>query len=287
MAAVDKHARTGPMGPPATDGRPHSGGRPAAANAEVARPAWAGWAALGGITGALALGASFGIVPKPPAVGAPTAALNAYAKAHHYVLLWSAWLEGIGTLLYVTFLLSLVHLADANRRISGTLTLLAAAVVLGISLVYDVCLIAMAQAPALGGPQLRTGSVAYGLWAACEHAFLIAPAILLPLGFALRGSTALPLAFGNSAIVLGCISEVLGLIGLFYAHPNNGGAAGNAIDVLVAAEVIWVLAAAGYTLRRYTRRQPAVPGLTSTGPDHGTSSPHTKTGTTTRLVPET
>jgi hypothetical protein len=151
-------------------------------------PGWGRWAAIGGIVGALALGASFGIVPKPPAVGAPTAVLDAYARAHHDVLLWSAWLEGIGTLLYVTFLLSLVHLSDANRRISGTLTLLAAAVVLGISLVYDVCLIAMAQGPALGGPQLRTGSVAYGLWAGCEHAFLIAPATLLPLGFALRGS---------------------------------------------------------------------------------------------------
>jgi hypothetical protein len=71
---------------------------------------------------------------------------------------------------------------------------------------------------------------------------------------------------------------MLGLIGLFYAHPNNGGAAGNAIDVLVGAEVIWVLAAAGYTLRRYGRRQPAIPELASTGPDHGTSSPHTNTG---------
>jgi hypothetical protein len=200
--------------------------------------------------GAVALGASFGIVPKPPAVGAPIAVLDAYARAHHDVLLWCAWLEGIGTTLYVVFLLSLVHLAGANRRLSGTLTLLAAAVVLGISLVYDVCLIAMAQGPALGGPQLATGSVAYGIWAACEHAFLIAPAILLPLGFALRGSTALPRVFWKSAIALGCVSEGLGLVGLFYAHPNNGGAAGIAINALVGVEVIWVLAAAGYTLAK-------------------------------------
>jgi hypothetical protein len=226
-------------------------------------------------------------VPKPPAVGAPTAVLNAYTRAHHDLLLWAAWLEGIGTLLYVTFLLSLVHLADAIRRISGTLTLLAAAAVLGISLVYDVCLIAMAQGPALGGPQLRTGSVAYGLWAACEHAFLIAPAILLPLGFALRGSTVLPRAFANSAIALGCISEVLGLVGLFYAHPNNGGAAGIAINGLVGVEVIWVLAAAGYTLRRYAHQQPAIPELASTGPGHSTSPRRTRTGTTTQPMPET
>jgi hypothetical protein len=108
----------------------------------------------------------------------------------------------------------------------------------------------MAQGPALGGAQLATGSVAYGIWAACEHAFLIAPAIFLPLGFALWGSTVLPGAFSRSAIALGCVSQALGLVGLFYAHPNNGGAAGLAINVLVGIEVIWVLAAAGYTLAK-------------------------------------
>jgi hypothetical protein len=66
----------------------------------------------------------------------------------------------------------------------------------------------------------------------------------------------LPRAFSSSAIALGCISEVLGLVGLFYAHPNNHGAAGTAINVLVGVEVIWVLAAAGYVLRKV--RAPAV-----------------------------
>jgi hypothetical protein len=184
-----------------------------AGRSETAAPGWARWAAIGGITGALVLGASFGIVPKPPALGASTAAIDAYAKAHHDVLLWSAWLEATGTLLYVVFLLSLVHLADANRRISGTLTLLAAAGVLGIGLVYAVCLIAMAQGAAYGGSQLTTGPVAYGLWAGSEHGFLIAPAIFLPLGFALRGSAVLPRAFATWAIALGCVSEALGLVG--------------------------------------------------------------------------
>jgi hypothetical protein len=249
MPTIDE-TQTGVLTPPMTEGRARPGDRSVAASGRTATPGWARWAAIGGIGGALALGASFGIVPKPPAVGAPTHVLDAYTSAHHDILLWAAWLEGSGTLLYLVFVLSLVHLADANRRIAGTLTLLAAAAVLGISLVYDVCLIAMAQGPALGGPQLTTGPVAYGLWAGCEHAFLIAPAIFLPLGFALRGSTVLPRAFSNWAIALGCVSEALGLVGLFYAHPNNGGAAGVAINVLVGVEVIWVLATAGYTLRR-------------------------------------
>jgi hypothetical protein len=250
MPTIDETTRPDLFTPPMAEGRTRPGDRSVAASGDTAAPSWARWAAIAGIAGAVALGASFSIVPKPPAVGAPIAVLDAYARAHHDVLLWCAWLEGIGTMLYVVFLLSLVHLAGANRRLAGTLTLLAAAVVLGISLVYDVCLIAMAQGPALGGPQLATGSFAYGLWAACEHAFLIAPAIFLPLGFALRGSTVLPRAFSKSAIALGCISQALGLVGLFYAHPNNGGAAGIAIDALVGVEVIWVLAAAAYALAK-------------------------------------
>jgi hypothetical protein len=250
MPTIDETTHPGNLRAPVPRGRMRPRARSADVSGEAAAPGWARWAAIGGIIGAVALGASFGIVPKPPAVAAPAAALNAYTRAHHDILLWAAWLEGAGTLLYVAFLLSLVHRADADRRISGTLTLLAAAVVLGISLVYDVCLIAMAQGPALGGSQLMTGSVAYGLWAACEHAFLIAPAIFLPLGFALRGSTVLLRGFSTSAIVLGCVSEALGLVGLFYAHPNNGGAAGIAINVLVGVEVIWVIVAAVYTLRR-------------------------------------
>ena len=249
MPTIDETTHPGKLRAPVPGGRVRPQARSIAAGGETAAPGWARWAAIGGIIGAVALGASFGIVPSPPALGASTAALDAWAQAHHDVVLWSAWLEGIGTLLYVVFLLSLVHLADANRRISGTLTLLAAAVVLGISLVYDVALIALAQSAAVGGAQLTTATVAFGLYAACEHAFLIAPAILLPLGFALRATAVLPRAFSNGAIALGCVSEALGLVGLFYAHANNGGTAGVAIDALVFVEVIWVLAAAVYTLR--------------------------------------
>jgi hypothetical protein len=174
------------------------------------------------------------------------AVLDAYARAHHDVLLWAAWLEGSGTLLYVVSCSRLCTLPTPT----GTLTLLAAAVVLGISLVYDVCLIAIAQSPVFAGPQLTTGVVAYGLFAACEHAFLIAPSIFLPLGFAVRGSAVVPRAFSNWAIGLGCVSEALGLVGLFCAHPNNGGAAGIAINVLVGVEAVWTVAAAVYTLQR-------------------------------------
>jgi hypothetical protein len=213
-------------------------------------PGWARWAAAGGLIGAVALASSFIIVPHPPALDAPVSVLNAYARAHRDLLLWSAWLEGTGTFLYVLFLVALAQLAGAMRRLSGVLTALAAAVVLAVSLVYDICLIVFAQSASASGSQLTTGATAYGLYAAVEHAFLIAPAIFLPLGFAIRGSTVLPRAFALTAIVLGCVSEALGLVGLFYAHPNNGGAAGIAINVLIGVEAIWVIAATLFVARR-------------------------------------
>jgi hypothetical protein len=65
--------------------------------------------------------------------------------------------------------------------VAGRITILACTAVLGISLVYDVTLIAIAQSATLGGPQTTTAVVAYGLFAAVEHVFLIAPPLLLPL----------------------------------------------------------------------------------------------------------
>jgi hypothetical protein len=207
------------------------------------------WAASTGVIGVLALGSSFAIVPHPPALAASVSILNAYARTHHDVLLWSAWLEGTGSLLYVVYLIALVQLAGAMRRISGVLTVLAGAAVLSISLVYDICLIAIAQSTSAGGSQLATGVTAYGLWAGTEHAFLLAPSIFLPLGYALRGSRDVHPIYPQLAIALGCASEILGLVGLFYSHPNNAGAIGLAINALIGAQALWVLATATRTLR--------------------------------------
>jgi hypothetical protein len=112
----------------------------------------------------------------------------------------------------------------------------------------------------MGGPQLRTATVAYGLFAACEHTFLLAPPVFLPLGFALRGSPLLGSRFSKSAVALGCASIVLGAVGLFLARPNNAGAAGVAINALLGLEAIWVAAAALSLHQRRASASRSVPG---------------------------
>jgi hypothetical protein len=204
---------------------------------------WPLLAAAAGFGGVAALGASFGLLPSPPAITAPLAALTRYATSHHHAMLAAAWLEGIGTLLQVIFVLALVHLAGARAGLAGRITTVACAAVLGISLVYDVMVIAIAQSAATGGPQITTAVVAYGLFAAVEHVFLIAPPLLLPLGLILLRTPLLPRAFGWLAVILGALGPILGLAGLFTVTANNNGPTGTAINVLVAVQGVWIAAA--------------------------------------------
>jgi hypothetical protein len=204
---------------------------------------WRLLAGAAGFAGAAALGFSFGMLPSPPALTAPLAALTSYAAAHQHLLIAAAWLEGIGTALYVIFVLALVHLAGARAGLAGRITTLASAVVLAVSLIYDITLIAFAQSAALGGHQTTTALVAYGLFAATEHVFLLAPPLFLPLGLILLRTPVLPRPFAPLAVTFGAIAPILGLAGLFTVTANNNGPAGAAINALVAAEGLWIIAA--------------------------------------------
>jgi len=209
---------------------------------------WTLLAATAGLAGAAALGASFGLLPHPPPLTAPLAALTRYATTHHHTLLAAAWLDGTGTLLQVIFVLALAHLAGTRAGLAGRITTVACTAVLGVSLVYDVMLIAIAQPGALGGPQTTTAVAAYGLFAAVERVFLIAPPLLLPLGLILLRTPLLPRAFAWLAVILGALGPILGLAGLFTVTTNDNGPTGAAINALLAAQGLWIAAAAIITL---------------------------------------
>ncbi len=187
-----------------------------------------------GIVGTVALIGSFRINPGPPA-SLTTAQLADWAAQHHTTIVLGAWLQGIGSLLTVLFALALVHLADATQRFAGWATLLAGGAILLVSLVEVTFYLAGAEAAVTG--DAATAAIAEALIKAVQHVFLIAPALLLPLGAVLLGSRVLPRGFGYLALAFGAVLQVLGLVGLF-------GVLQPVVDVLLIVQGAWFLAAA-------------------------------------------
>ncbi len=203
--------------------------------------------ALAGIVGPVVLVASFFINPAPP-LGATVAQLRDFAVRHHDGIVLGGWLQGMGSLLIVLFALGLVHFADATQQLAGWVTLLAGAIILMVSLTEITFYLAAVQATELG--DIAGGLSANNLIGAARHVFLIAPALLLPLGVVLRGSRVLPRFFAISALTLGATLQILGLIGLF-RHLQSF------IDVVLIVQSLWFVTAAVGVLRYRDGDSPA------------------------------
>jgi len=189
--------------------------------------------ALCGILGATLLVLSFVINPAPPA-NLDLAQLRAFAIQHHDLIVMGGWLQGMGSLLLVLFAIGLVHLADATHQLAGWITLLAGAVILMVSLTEITFYLGAAQAVENG--DVTSGLVSNALIKAVQHVFLIAPALLLPVGFVLLGSGLLPRVFAYLALAIGAALQVLGLVGLF-------GMLQPVIDKLLIIQALWFVAA--------------------------------------------
>ena len=200
--------------------------------------------ALCGILGTVTLIGSFLLDPGPPP-GSSVAQLIAFANQHHTAIILGSWLQGIGSLLTVVFALALVHLAGATHRFAGWVTLLAGASILGVSLVEITFYLAGAEAAVTD--DVAIGAASSALITGVQHVFLIAPALLLPLGTVLLGSGVLPRAFAFLALGLGVILQALGLVGLF-------GALQPVVDAVLIVQGIWFLAAAVTLLVRPMHR---------------------------------
>jgi len=188
-----------------------------------------------GALGTITLIGSFGINPAPPA-DASVAQLAEFAIQHHTTIVLGGWLQGIGSLLTVLFALALVHLSGAAHRFAGWATLLSGSALLMVSLVEVTFYLAAAQA-ALSGGDTSTGIVANNLIKAVQHVFLVAPALLLPLGYILFTDRLLPRPFGVTALGLGALLQVLGLVNLFDGLQP-------VIGVVLIVQGVWFLAAA-------------------------------------------
>ena len=187
-----------------------------------------------GILGVITLLTSFYINPAPPP-NSSTAQLFEFGRQHRTTIIVGAWLQGIGTLLNVTFFLALVHLAGATRRFEGWMTMLAGGAILGVSLIevtfYLNTLLSMDSGDA------AALNFSLNLIKAVQHVFLVAPAVFLPLGFMILRAKLLPAVFGYTALVLGALLQILGLVGLFDALQD-------VIDILLIFQEVWLVAAA-------------------------------------------
>jgi hypothetical protein len=200
-------------------------------------------AALSGIIGPVTLVASFVMNPAPPP-DASVADLAEFARRHYNTIVLGGWLQGMGSLLIVIFALALVHLAGATHWFSGWLTLLAGATILMVSLVEITFYLGAVQG-AVGGDQ-PSGLASDNLRRAVQHVFLIAPALLLPLGAVLARSRLLPLLFAHVGFGLGAGLQVLGLAGLFHILQP-------VIDVLLFVQCFWFIVAAILLIARPTK----------------------------------
>src|SRR5262249_24785527 len=148
------------------------------------------------------------------------------------------------------FAIALVHLADATQRYAGWITLLAGAAILMVSLMEVTFYLGAVQATESGDAASALAS--NNLIKAVQHVFLIAPALLLPLGFVLLDSTVLPRVFAYLALALGATLQVLGFLGLFNLLQP-------VIDVLLIVQSLWFIAAAIALLLRANRAMVTMP----------------------------
>ena len=192
--------------------------------------------ALCGILGITALMVSFAINPAPPA-GSAIPQIVVWGKQHETLILTGSWLQGVGSLLEVIFILALVHLTDTTRLLRGWIVMFTATIIMGVSLVEVAFYISTIESGVSG--DLTTMSVSLNLIKAIQHAYVIAPApaLLFTLAVILIDSRMLPRLFGYLAVVLGATMGILGLIGTFIPLQL-------VIDTVLSVQEIWFIAIA-------------------------------------------
>jgi hypothetical protein len=217
-------------------------GRKEAAMPPIHAPGTRLLAALSGVVGVITLTAHFLIPPGQPPDTSTLAQLAAFATRNHDAILVSAWLQTTGAVLIALFAVAIVHLAGAQARLSGWVTLLAATIVVVLSLLDSAFIIAAVSAPS---SHPATATVSYDLIVgpandAVGRTFLLTLPLILPLGVVLLGATPpiLPRWFGQVAIGLGAAFLVLGLVNLF-----SRTAFALAL-VLIIVQNLWIVAAA-------------------------------------------
>lgn len=192
--------------------------------------------AICGILGVAALMVSFSINPAPPA-GASIPQVVTWGRQHEMLILTGSWLQAIGSLLEVIFILAIIRLAGAANRLAGWVTAFAATTIMAVSLVEVSFYLSAVQGGVSG--DLTLLAISLNLIKAIQHAYVIAPAptLLIGLGCVLFNSRLLPRIFSYLAIALGVILAILGFVGVFSPMQQ-------VVDYVLSAQELWFAAAA-------------------------------------------
>lgn len=198
---------------------------------------------IGGICGVLLLGLSFAINSGPPS-GGSDAQLLEFARHNYTQVLWGAWLQAVGPVLIVLFAFSLVHMAGAEHRLAGWMTLFGSTCLMTVSLIEVTFYISALhqEPPAMGAMSLVVIS-------AVQHLYFViaAPAVFLPLGMILRASDVFPKLFGYLAIALAILFSTVGVVYMqTLTLPDP-------VTALGAVQALWWLGAAVALILRSNR----------------------------------
>lgn len=174
----------------------------------ISRRSFCLMSSLSGMVGVVMLILSFVINPGPPH-NADYAELIRFGQRHSVTVLWGAWLQAVGPVFIVLFALALVHLAGAAQRLAGWMTLFGASVLMTTSLI-EITFYISALFP---DPEMMP-TISLRFIGAVQHLyfFAAAPALFLPLGLVLVGSSILPRVFGYLAVGLAFAFGALGVI---------------------------------------------------------------------------
>lgn len=189
---------------------------------------------LAGIAGIILLGLSFAINAGPPE-NASSAELVKFGQENYAHILWGAWMQAVGPVLIILFALCLVHLAGAAERLSGSMTLFGATVLMTVSLIEITFYMSALHAD----PEVLP-FISLKLISAVQHLYFViaAPALFFPLGIVLLSSPVLPRLFGYLALLLAVVFESLGVIFLFILTLPA------AVTAFAGIQALWWLAAA-------------------------------------------
>lgn len=186
-------------------------------------------AALGCILGAIILFVSFSLNPAPPT---DPVQLAAYGKHYHNAILVGAWLQAISPLLIIFFALAIVTLTKAITRFAGLAAIMGGSIFMVVDLIEVTGFLGAANAH-----NLTTALISLSIVSAVQHLYSIvaAPALIIPLGFVILGSRVLPRVLGYTAIVIGILFAITGVIFLF--TPVVDGIA--TLAIIEAVEELW------------------------------------------------